>query len=104
MRDIWVNPETGGVESTVEWRQRFSAGDPEAHHQLAELDDPYREAEQGWVAVYEAYLMAPRRKGKVVHADRDCPALSRTGQTKRSSIRRAMVYELQYMAKCQRCW
>jgi hypothetical protein len=40
MRDVWVNPETGGVESTVEWRQRFSAGDPEAHRQLAELARP----------------------------------------------------------------
>lgn len=34
---VWVNPETGGVESTVEWQRRLNAGDPEAHRQLAEL-------------------------------------------------------------------
>lgn len=34
---VWVNPETGGVESTMEWQRRLNAGDPEAHRQLAEL-------------------------------------------------------------------
>ena len=34
---VWVNPETGGVESTAEWQRRFNSGDPEAHRQLAAL-------------------------------------------------------------------
>lgn len=38
---VWVNPETGGVESTREWQRRLNAGDPEAHRQLADLaQDP----------------------------------------------------------------
>lgn len=37
---VWVNPETGGLESTAEWQRRLNAGDPEAHRQLAELANP----------------------------------------------------------------
>ena len=39
---VWVNPETGGVESTLEWQRRLNAGDPEAHRQLAELANASR--------------------------------------------------------------
>jgi len=68
------------------------------------MSEPYAEARQGWIAEYQPDLITPARKGKVVHADPDCPSLCRTADTRGSSIRRAMMFELELMPKCQRCW
>lgn len=54
----------------------------------------------GWIVEHTYEYYASRRRGSVIHADRDCPALTRT---KHGRIVGAYEHETRLFPACQRC-
>lgn len=71
---VWINPETGGGESTCEWQDRLNAGDPAARRELAERADG-----SGWRILGRFLIVADTED----QANAACEALERAAHRSR---------------------